>query len=65
MRVLTGHCVEMDSAPPYLPYVEMIEQAISSLRSHSRYGRHWATSPRRSPGSRPRCAASIRHRPAH
>src|SRR5215218_4007525 len=29
MRVLTGHCVEMESAPPYLPYVEMIEQAIS------------------------------------
>ena len=33
MRVLTGYCVEMDSAPPYLPYVEMIEQAISSPRS--------------------------------
>ncbi len=33
MRVLTGHCVEMDSVPPYLPYVEMIEQAISSPRS--------------------------------
>ncbi len=33
MRLLTGHCVEMDSAPPYLPYVEMIEQTISSPRS--------------------------------
>jgi class 3 adenylate cyclase/tetratricopeptide (TPR) repeat protein len=33
MRLLTGYCVEMDSAPPYLPYVEMIEQAISSPRS--------------------------------
>jgi class 3 adenylate cyclase/tetratricopeptide (TPR) repeat protein len=33
IRVLTGHCVEMDSAPPYLPYVEMIEQAITSPRS--------------------------------
>jgi class 3 adenylate cyclase/tetratricopeptide (TPR) repeat protein len=33
MRVLTGHCVEMDSTPPYLPYVEMIEQVISSPRS--------------------------------
>ena len=33
MRVLTGNCVEMDSVPPYLPYVEMIEQAISSPRS--------------------------------
>jgi class 3 adenylate cyclase/tetratricopeptide (TPR) repeat protein len=33
MRVLTGHCVEMDSVPPYLPYVEMIEQVISSPRS--------------------------------
>jgi class 3 adenylate cyclase len=30
MRVLTGHCVEMDSAPPYLPYVEVIEHVISS-----------------------------------
>jgi class 3 adenylate cyclase/tetratricopeptide (TPR) repeat protein len=33
MRVLTGHCVEMSGAPPYLPYVEMIEHAISSPRS--------------------------------
>ncbi|HEX6758661.1 MAG TPA: AAA family ATPase [Propionibacteriaceae bacterium] len=33
MRQLTGHCVEMSSAPPYLPYVEIIEQAISSPRS--------------------------------
>ncbi len=33
MRVLTGHCVEMSGAPPYLPYVEIIEQAISSPRS--------------------------------
>jgi class 3 adenylate cyclase/tetratricopeptide (TPR) repeat protein len=33
MRVLTGHCIEMESAPPYLPYVEMIEEAISSPRS--------------------------------
>ena len=33
MRVLTGHCVEMTGAPPYLPYVEIIEQAISNPRS--------------------------------
>jgi class 3 adenylate cyclase/tetratricopeptide (TPR) repeat protein len=33
MRVLTGHCVQMSGAPPYLPYVEIIEQAISSPRS--------------------------------
>ncbi|HJV13202.1 MAG TPA: AAA family ATPase [Propionibacteriaceae bacterium] len=33
MRVLTGHCAQMSSASPYLPYVEMIEQAISSPRS--------------------------------
>jgi class 3 adenylate cyclase/tetratricopeptide (TPR) repeat protein len=33
MRVLIGHCVEMSGAPPYLPYVEMIEQAISNPRS--------------------------------
>ena len=33
MRVLTGHCVEMSGAPPYLPYVEIIEQAINSPRS--------------------------------
>ncbi len=33
MRVLTGHCVEMSGAAPYLPYVEIIEQAISGPRS--------------------------------
>ena len=33
MRVLTGHCVEMSGAGPYLPYVEIIEQAISGPRS--------------------------------
>ena len=33
IRVLTGHCREMMGAPPYLPYVEIIEQAISSRRS--------------------------------
>jgi class 3 adenylate cyclase/tetratricopeptide (TPR) repeat protein len=33
MRVLTGHCLEMDSVPPYLPYVEMIEEVISGPRS--------------------------------
>jgi class 3 adenylate cyclase/tetratricopeptide (TPR) repeat protein len=33
MQVLIGHCVEMSSSPPYLPYVEIIEQAISSPRS--------------------------------
>ena len=33
MRVLAGHCVEMSGAGPYLPYVEIIEQAISGPRS--------------------------------
>ena len=33
MRVLTGHCVEMTGTPPYLPYVEIIEQVISGPRS--------------------------------
>ncbi len=33
MRALTGHCVEMTGTPPYLPYVEIIEQAISNPRS--------------------------------
>jgi class 3 adenylate cyclase/tetratricopeptide (TPR) repeat protein len=33
MRVLTGHCVEMSGTPPYLPYVEMIDQAITTPRS--------------------------------
>jgi len=33
MRVLTGHCAEMSGTPPYLPYVEIIEEAISSPRS--------------------------------
>jgi class 3 adenylate cyclase/tetratricopeptide (TPR) repeat protein len=32
MGELTGHCVEMSGGPPYLPYVEMIEQAMSSPR---------------------------------
>ena len=33
MRVFAGHCVEMSGAAPYLPYVEIIEQAISGPRS--------------------------------
>ena len=33
MRVLTGHCVDSDSAAPYLPFVEMIEEAASNPRS--------------------------------
>jgi class 3 adenylate cyclase len=33
MRVLIGYCVEMSGAAPYLPYVEIIEQAISNPRS--------------------------------
>jgi class 3 adenylate cyclase/tetratricopeptide (TPR) repeat protein len=33
MRMLTGHCVEMGGTPPYLPYVEMIDQAITTPRS--------------------------------
>jgi class 3 adenylate cyclase/tetratricopeptide (TPR) repeat protein len=33
MRLFTGHCVEMSGGPPYLPYVEIIEQAISNPRS--------------------------------
>src|SRR5215212_12285291 len=33
MRVLTGHCVNMNGALAYLPYVEIIEQVISSPRS--------------------------------
>src|SRR4029450_11522955 len=28
-----GHCVEMSGTPPYLPYVEMIDQAITTPRS--------------------------------
>jgi class 3 adenylate cyclase/tetratricopeptide (TPR) repeat protein len=33
MRVLTGHCVDSDSAAPYLPFVEMIEEAVTNPRS--------------------------------
>jgi class 3 adenylate cyclase/tetratricopeptide (TPR) repeat protein len=33
MRPFTGHCVEMNGTMPYLPYVEIIEQAISNPRS--------------------------------
>jgi class 3 adenylate cyclase/tetratricopeptide (TPR) repeat protein len=33
MQVLAGHCVDQSGAPPYLPYVEIIEQSVSSPRS--------------------------------
>jgi class 3 adenylate cyclase/tetratricopeptide (TPR) repeat protein len=33
MRVLVGHCVEMGGSPPYLPFVEIVEQAITGPRS--------------------------------
>jgi class 3 adenylate cyclase/tetratricopeptide (TPR) repeat protein len=33
MRVLTGHCVDSDGAAPYLPFVEMIEEAVANPRS--------------------------------
>ena len=33
MRTLTGHCVESQGAAPYLPYVEMVEQAVSDPRN--------------------------------
>jgi class 3 adenylate cyclase/tetratricopeptide (TPR) repeat protein len=33
MRVLTGHCADSQSAAPYLPFVEMIEEAVSNPRS--------------------------------
>jgi class 3 adenylate cyclase/tetratricopeptide (TPR) repeat protein len=33
MRVLVGHCVEMEGSPPYLPFVEIVEQAIIGPRS--------------------------------
>jgi class 3 adenylate cyclase/tetratricopeptide (TPR) repeat protein len=33
MRLLTGHCVESEAAAPYLPYVEILEQAVSQPRN--------------------------------
>ena len=33
MRVLIGHCVDSESAAPYLPFVEMIEEAVTNPRS--------------------------------
>jgi class 3 adenylate cyclase/tetratricopeptide (TPR) repeat protein len=33
MRVLVGHSVEMSGSTPYLPYVEIVEQALTSPRS--------------------------------
>src|SRR5690606_18556967 len=33
MRVLVGDAVEMDGAPPYLPFVEIIEQALLSPKT--------------------------------
>ena len=28
MQVLVGHCVQMEGSPPYLPFVEMLEDAL-------------------------------------
>src|SRR4051812_36993067 len=33
LRVLTGHCIDSGSAAPSLPFVEMIEEAVSNPRS--------------------------------
>jgi class 3 adenylate cyclase/tetratricopeptide (TPR) repeat protein len=33
MRVLLGHCSEMDGGTPYLPFVEILEQALIAPRS--------------------------------
>ena len=33
MRVLAGHCVHMEGVEPYLPFVEILEQALLSPRS--------------------------------
>lgn len=33
MRVLTGHCVNMEGVEPYLPFVEILEQALLSPQS--------------------------------
>jgi class 3 adenylate cyclase/tetratricopeptide (TPR) repeat protein len=33
VRVLTGHCVKMEGHAPYLPFAEMIEQAMVAQRS--------------------------------
>src|SRR5919106_3741921 len=33
MRVLTGHCVHMEGVEPYLPFVEILEQALLSPQS--------------------------------
>jgi class 3 adenylate cyclase/tetratricopeptide (TPR) repeat protein len=33
MGILTGHCVHMEGVEPYLPFVEILEQALLSPRS--------------------------------
>ena len=56
MRVLTGHCVESEGAAPYLPYVEMIEQAVRNPRNPLVLRRTPSrTSHPRSPGSHRHC----------
>lgn len=37
MRVLVGHCVEMEGVTPYLPFVEILEAALISPRSPAVY----------------------------
>ncbi len=31
MRVRIGHCYEMEGAPPYLPFIEMLESALDDI----------------------------------
>ncbi len=35
VRVLAGHCVDMDSPPPYLPMIEHLQQAARSTSAES------------------------------
>jgi class 3 adenylate cyclase/tetratricopeptide (TPR) repeat protein len=37
MRILVGHCVEMDAGSPYLPFVEILEEALIGAHSPIAY----------------------------
>jgi predicted ATPase len=66
MQVLTGHCVEMSGAPPYLPYVQMIEQAIDEPSEPiGLAGSAWRRRRRNRPYSTGAAARLSRHPAAH
>ncbi len=55
-----GHCVEMDAGSPYLPFVEILEEALIGPHSPIAYREAWAISLLKSPGWCQGCDVSSR-----